>query len=129
MAQSTLEEIAATIGMLCIVSTASRMSLGTSIESRLGALAQCGGSNLCTSTHAPSPGWGVTCALRWVRKNFHDSEFSPSTSANAMGRILELPSYAIASIKCPPYLPNRCVPSILTSGLQCLNASTHGGNV
>ncbi|XP_020978250.1 protein MAIN-LIKE 2-like [Arachis ipaensis] len=55
---------------------------------------------------------------RWERKKDHDSAFSPSTSANATGSMLEFPSCAIATSNIPPYLPYRWVPSILTNGLQ-----------
>ncbi|MED6142525.1 hypothetical protein PIB30_114656, partial [Stylosanthes scabra] len=72
------------------------------------------------------PGKGVTCSLRCPRKNDQASFVSPSTIANAIGNMFELPSWAMAISKVPPYLPYKWVPSMEIRGLQCLNASTQG---
>ncbi|QHN91994.1 uncharacterized protein DS421_17g579810 [Arachis hypogaea] len=47
---------------------------------------------LCLSDITRIPSCGVTCLLRFERKYDQDSAFSPSTSANATGKIFELPS-------------------------------------
>ncbi|MED6221407.1 hypothetical protein PIB30_054360 [Stylosanthes scabra] len=53
------------------------------------------------------------------------------TSADQFLRELnaQLPSWAMAISKVPPYLPYKWVPSMEIKGLQRLNASTQGGNV
>ncbi|MED6139641.1 hypothetical protein PIB30_085734 [Stylosanthes scabra] len=69
------------------------------------------------------PCWGVTCLLRFDRKNDYASVVSDSTSAKAIGKILSFPSWATAISKTPPW-----VPSMEIKFLQCLNASMHEGN-
>ena len=73
--------------------------------------------------------WGVTCVLRFLRKKNQASAISPSTIANAIGKILFLSSCAIATIRVPLYIMYRKVPSTCTIGLQNGKPSMHGLNV
>ena len=45
--------------------------------------------------------WGITCVLRFLRKKNQASAVSPSTIANAMGKMLFLPSCATATRRVP----------------------------
>ncbi|MED6224726.1 hypothetical protein PIB30_086847 [Stylosanthes scabra] len=74
------------------------------------------------------PCWGVTCLLRFDKKNDHAAVVSDSTSANTIGNMLSFPSCATAINITPPYFPYRWVPSMEMKFLQCLKASTQRGN-
>ena len=71
----------------------------------------------------------ITSSSEILRHSKNHPQLGPnslSTTAKARGKTLLLASVAIAINNTHRYLPYKWVPSILITGLQCLNPSMHG---